>query len=397
MRVLVLTSFYPPHHLGGYEVACESAVRGLRERGHEVRVLTSSFRNPGVSGGDDAVRELHLFWEAGEWRRPGLVGAVGATRQDLGVLERAVAEHRPDLVWCWQMSALSKSLLSRCAAIGVPIALAVHDLWPLYDLRPDPWLRWVRGWRAPVGWLLSGIARLPRDPPDLRRAAASYNSAWTRERVVRAGITAEGPVIPPGVDLERFAPTPPAPGPVRRFLHVGRIEPRKGPTVAVEALAHLGDAGIADATLTLVGPSERGHAREVEAAARRLGLGGRVVVEGAIRREDMPAAYARHDAVIHSATWEEPFGLTIVEAMACGRPVIVSPTGGAKEIVTESNALTFPPGDAEACAKRMWQLASDPALASRLAEEGLRTAARYSEREVNGADEEHLRSVVERS
>src|SRR5881397_383296 len=183
MRVLVLSSLYPPHHLGGYEVACESMVHGLRARGHEVRVLAGEYRNPDIPEEDDVDRDLRLFWEAGEWRRPGLIGAVGATRHDLRAFDRIVTDLRPDVVWAWQMTALSKSLLSRCDEIGVPLVLAVHELWPLYDLGPDPWLRWVRGPRAPLGVGLGAMLRLPTDPPDLRRTAASFNSEWTRRKV----------------------------------------------------------------------------------------------------------------------------------------------------------------------------------------------------------------------
>jgi glycosyltransferase involved in cell wall biosynthesis len=395
MRILVLSSFYPPHHLGGYEIACESAVRGLRERGHELRVVTSRHRTPDVSEDGDADRVLHLFWEAGEWRRPGLAGAVRATREDLRALERIVDEFRPDAVWAWHMAALSKSLLQWCLGRGLPLALAVHDLWPLYDIDPDPWLRWTRGARAPVGGVVGRMAGLPTRPLDLRGAAAvSYNSEWTRGQVAGSGLVPDGPVVYPGLDAVAFRPTPLRADAIRRFLVVGRVERRKGPSIAVEALARLRAAGIGDATLHLHGRSERGHRAELERLAGGLGLADAVTFGESSDRGDMGAVYAGHDAVIHAATWDEPFGLTIAEAMATGRPVIASPTGGATEIVHDGNALTFRPGDVDGCAKRMWQLASDPGLADRLVTEGLRTAERFTERAATDAHERHLMSAL---
>ena len=397
MRILVLSSFYPPHHLGGYEVLCEAAVRGMRERGHEVRVLTSRYRRDGAGGDGDADRSLHLFWDDGEWQRPGLAGAIRRTRDDLGVLDQELAGFGPDVVWAWHMAAVSKSLLSACVARGLPVVLSILDAWPIYDMAPDPWLRWTRGWRAPVGRPLGLAARLPVRPLRLGDlAGASYCSAWMRDVVVGAGAAPTGPVIHPGVDpsfLEAFRE---ASRPVRKFLVVGRVEPRKGPAVAVEALSRIRSAGIDDATLAIHGFSERGHRSELEALARRLGVGDAVTFGQSASRAELPGVYAAHDAVVHAATWEEPFGLVLLEAMACGRPVIASPTGGAKEIVTDDNALTFPPGNVEACAKRMWQLASDPSLAARLSEAGRQTAARFSEDEAVRAHEEQLRSVVER-
>jgi glycogen(starch) synthase len=395
MRILVLTSLYPPHHLGGYEIACRSTVRGLRHRGHDVSVLASRYRVDGVADDEEAERSLRLFWEAGKWNRPGLRGAVQATRNDIATLRRALTRFRPDLVWAWHMAGISKSLLSECAARGLPMVFAVHDLWPLYDLKPDPWLRWTRGWRFPVGRGLGTWLGLPARALDIRAAArASYNSDWTREQVVRSGVLGDGPVIYPGVDLSLFGNAPGPQRPIRRFLVVGRIEPRKAPAVVVEALAQLRGAGIEDATLTVMGSSERNHLKELEALAQRLRVEDAVTFRRAVPYERMPGVYAEHDAVIHAAVWDEPFGLTIVEAMACRRPVIASPTGGANEVVSDANALTFSPGDAEACAKRMWQLATDPTLSPRLVAEGEKTAKRFSQETSTRAHEEHLRSVL---
>lgn len=397
MRLLVVSSFYPPHHLGGYELACAASVEGLRARGHEVEVLTTTFRTAsGATRPEPAgvARELELYWEDGAWRRPGFTGAVESTLADLAALDRAVRRSRPDAIWAWQLAAVSKSLLVTAARAGLPAVLVLHDLWPLYD-RADPWLRWSRGPRRPFGLLAGRRHGLPTRGPDLRRVAgASYNSGWTRDQLAAAGITPEGPVIPPAVDPARFAPGAP-PSRARRFLHVGRVEPRKGPAVAVRALAEGRAAGLEDATLTLAGPSEAGHAQEVLALAARLGVAEAVRYLGEVDPEAVPELYRSHDAVIHSATWEEPFGLVIVEAMACGRPVIASPTGGALDLVADGvNALAFAKGDAAACARRMRELADDPALIERLVAEGRRTAERFTVTSMVEAHEAHLRQAL---
>jgi glycosyltransferase involved in cell wall biosynthesis len=397
MRLLVLSAFYPPHHLGGYELACEAAVEGLRGRGHDVEVLTTTFRTAAGQGEperDGVARELELYWSDGAWRRPNLSGTIEATHRDVAAFQRAVARSRPDAVWVWHLAGVSKSLLVRAEELGVPVMLALHDLWPLYDT-VDPWLRWVAGAAGVVGRSVARREGLPRVAPTLRgMAGASYNSAWTRDQLAGAGRTPDGPVIPPPVD-PRFTPNPPPPE-IRGFLHLGRIEPRKGPMVAVEALARAHAAGLRDATLTLAGASERGHIDEVLSRARALGVGEAVTYAGFVRREDVPELYRDHDAVVHSAVWEEPFGLTLVEAMASGRPVIASPTGGTLGIVAEGeNALTFPKGDAAACARRMVELANDPALAARLVAAGGETASRYGDDAVVDAHERHLTETLE--
>jgi glycosyltransferase involved in cell wall biosynthesis len=401
MRLLVLSSFYPPHHLGGYELAAESAVEGLRARGHDIQVLTSVFRTADGEREPEppsVARDLHLYWRDGAWDRPAsLEASATAAREDLDAFDRAVERARPDAVWAWHLAALSKSLLARAGERGLPVVLALHDLWPLYD-RVDPWLRWLRGVRKPAGLAAARREGLPTAPPDLRTlAGASYNSLWTRGELFGGGRTPDGPVIHPPVDPERFAPGPPVPTPIRRFLHLGRVEPRKGPMVAVRALAHARAGGLADATLTLAGPSEGGHAEEVLALAVKLGIPEAVSYLGPVDRAAVPDLYRSHDAVIHSATWEEPFGLVPVEAMATGRPVIASPTGGALETVEDgTNALAFPKGDAGACAAAMVRLAADPSLAEALVREGFATAARFGPNAITPAHEAHLREVLGR-
>jgi glycosyltransferase involved in cell wall biosynthesis len=77
------------------------------------------------------------------------------------------------------------------------------------------------------------------------------------------------------------------------------------------------------------------------------------------------------DVVVHASTQPEPFGLVIAEAMACGRPVVVSAAGGAGEIVRDGiDALAVPPGDAAAMAEAIRRLAEDAELRARMGAAG---------------------------
>jgi glycosyltransferase involved in cell wall biosynthesis len=107
--------------------------------------------------------------------------------------------------------------------------------------------------------------------------------------------------------------------------------------------------------------------------AERLGVSSRVGFTGFVAE---PAAAMRAlDLVVHASTEPEPFGLVIVEAMACGRAVIVSDAGGAAELIASGvNALVHAPGNAEQLAERITELAADPALRARLGAAGRTTA-----------------------
>jgi len=84
---------------------------------------------------------------------------------------------------------------------------------------------------------------------------------------------------------------------------------------------------------------------------------------------DMAPVYKRHDVLIHTPEWEEPFPLAALEAMACGLPVISSTAGGAEELIRHGeNGLTYPPGDAAQLAARMQELQLSPALRYQMAD-----------------------------
>jgi glycosyltransferase involved in cell wall biosynthesis len=99
-------------------------------------------------------------------------------------------------------------------------------------------------------------------------------------------------------------------------------------------------------------------------------------------QENPVEAFRSLDIVVHASTQPEPFGLTIVEAMACAKPVVVAQAGGAAELFRHGqDALGFAPGDAEALAAAMNQLVADPCLRRRLGENARRTVLARFHRE----------------
>jgi glycosyltransferase involved in cell wall biosynthesis len=112
---------------------------------------------------------------------------------------------------------------------------------------------------------------------------------------------------------------------------------------------------------------------ELREVVRALGLEGRVGFTGFVADSSM--AMRALDVVVHASTEPEPFGLVIAEAMACGKPVIVSRAGGATELIDQGiNALAFTPGDAPALARCIEELTGDPILRERLGRAGRTTA-----------------------
>lgn len=183
-------------------------------------------------------------------------------------------------------------------------------------------------------------------------------------------------VIPSAVNIERFSPVPreearrriglDEAGPV--VVYVGRMLPRKDVRNVIEAVARLENV-----TLLLVGgetaepdPQRTPEIGVLQALARERGIAHRVCFVGKRQPDELAYYYAAGDVAV-TTPWYEPFGLTPLEAMACGRPVIGSAVGGiAFTIRAGETGFLVPPRDPEALAARLRQVLGNDSLRARL-------------------------------
>ncbi len=378
MRILVLTNMYPPHAYGGYEQLCQDVVTRWRAAGHQVLVLTSTVRVPGVDDGpeppDDVRRQLGIYWADHEIVNPPLRVRYRMERANRKALDAAVEDFAPDVVSAWAMGAMSLGALGTVARRGLPVVSVLCDEWPCYAPEVDAWMRPLRTHRrlARVVGLLTG---LEVDLPPLDSAGtgcfiSQFLLDTVRERspwsfpdatVVYAGIkTEEFPFVEAGDDAFGW-----------RLLYVGRIDPRKGIETVVHALAECPES----ATLAVVGGGDDRHLSELRAVAASLGLEDRVRFSSSPRAELADVMHAA-DALVFPSVWDEPFGLVPLEAMSAGLPVLGTPVGGAAEFLVDGvNCLRFPPGDIGALVDALHRLAGDPPLRARLVAGGRATAA----------------------
>jgi glycosyltransferase involved in cell wall biosynthesis len=176
-----------------------------------------------------------------------------------------------------------------------------------------------------------------------------------------------GEVLHPGVDLDRFTPSP-LPAAPPKALVLGALVAWKRPQLALAVAARLPELHVTVAGATLPGDDGRLEARLRAEAAR---LGARVRIAGPV--EDVPAALAAHHALLHCAD-AEPYGLALVEALAAGRPVVAPDSAGPREIVRAGAGRLYAPGDPEMAAQALRAALDDPgapAAARRRAEQAV--------------------------
>jgi glycosyltransferase involved in cell wall biosynthesis len=157
------------------------------------------------------------------------------------------------------------------------------------------------------------------------------------------------------------------------LLFVGTIEPRKNLPLLLEALALL----VQHLDVHLVVAGRPGWLEQDSlAAVGRLGLDGRVTFVGSLAEEPLAVLYS-HAAVLAYPSLYEGFGLPLVEAMACGAPVVSSDAGPMPEVVGDA-AVLLPPTDPRAWADALGRVLSDPATAAELRLRGIARAAEFS-------------------
>lgn len=211
-------------------------------------------------------------------------------------------------------------------------------------------------------------------------------------------------MVPAGVDVDLFRPEPgprddevtaavPADVPVALF--VGRLQPLKGPDVAIEALARLRQV-VPDARLVVVGGvSGAGEGvagpDELDGLADRLGIGDAVTILPAMSQDRLAAWYRRAQVVVVPSR-SETFGLVALEAQACATPVVAAQVGGLEYVVRDGGTLVAG-HDPATWADAMAAPLTDPALAARTGAAG-RAWARASSWDATVDRLEHVYGAV---
>jgi len=250
---------------------------------------------------------------------------------------------------------------------------------------------WARPRHTPLVWHIHDYVRSRRLVSRLLRLfSGACTMAITNSQSVAADLSALLPdlrvvTIYNAIDLKRFAPVgskldldaraglaPAAAGTVRVGL-VATLARWKGHRVFLEALSRLASE-MPIRGYVIGGPiyqtdGSQWSLAELKQEANRLGLAGVVGFTGFV--DDAAAAMRSLDIVVHASTEPEPFGMVIIEAMACEKALIASHAGGASELFIDGeDALAHRPGDAETLASEIRRLAGDTELRQRLGKAG---------------------------
>jgi glycosyltransferase involved in cell wall biosynthesis len=336
-----------------------------RDLGVRVRLLPMP---GGLAGlGTSGLREVGRVRRACSLARRGAAAGWALWRY-ARCLRAVIGELEPDVV---HSNGVKFHLLTRLAGLRrCPVVWHVRDFLSLRPLLA-PALRWASAGAGGAIAISHAVARdvrkvLPRLSPRV-----VYNAVDT-------DTFSPGPAD--GSRLDALAGLPPAEAGTLRVGLVATFARWKGQELFLEAAARLfREWPQYPARFYLIGGAiyqtngSQFSEQELRSKAAALGLRQQV---GLIDFQRQTAdVYRALDVVVHASTQPEPFGRTVVEAMACGRPVVVARDGGAAELFAhDHDAVGFVPGSADALAAAVRRLAGDPDACRRIGENARRTA-----------------------
>jgi glycosyltransferase involved in cell wall biosynthesis len=353
MKILVAHNYYKLR--GGEDVVFESEVDLLLGGGHEVQTL-KVFNDDVKSVGAKAAA---------------LLGTVRNNRGIETVL-RAIEAFRPDVVHFHNIfPLLSPAVYSACRKAGVAVVQTLHNFRPICPgsllLRDGQICQLcVNGSSVPgilhrcyrnsfvssaaAARMVSVHRQRGTWRSDVDRYIALTN--FGRDKFVEAGFPAERIEVKPNFMADPGAP--PSDRERSGVLYVGRLSPEKGVSILLQACRQL------DCTLRIVGTGP-------DLPALKAQAGDKVSFLGALDRTSVLAEMARARVVVAPSIWFEGFGIVVVEAFACGTPVIASRLGALAEIVEDGvTGALVPPNDPVQLSDQLAAFLSNPGLTSRL-------------------------------
>ncbi len=359
IKILVVSNFFPPYFVGGYELGCADVVDGLGRRDNKIAVLTGMYgvNRAVVEGPVHRLMDIRWTWPTGI---KGVLAILQRERRNQQAFRKLVKEFSPDVVYFWHVGFGCTSLVHDACRMGLPSVCFVSDSWfseiesldglsrLLNDQSPSLGRRAVR-------FLMTSALRalnctLPQGTPNL--SLVQFCSRYLRDNSSQAidAVNTKTVVRHWGVKASHFSPGNIA-WPPQKLLYAGRISPEKGLHTALDAFIEMQQQGHRELTFTIVGEAiDQSYMNRLRSKIEASGCPEHFLLLGKVPRAEMVSVYASHDILIFPSEWPEPFSIALLEAMASGMAIVGTTTGGTGEILVDSQTgVTFEAGNAEAC------------------------------------------------
>ncbi|MBU1863091.1 MAG: glycosyltransferase family 4 protein [Candidatus Omnitrophica bacterium] len=362
LRIAQMHWGFPPI-IGGVETHLCILLPTFVEMGHTVSLLTGSVQGEpqevnykGVHVQRTPIMDLNWLFKR---------GLIGIEQEVTDVFTTFINKHKPDIIHVHNMHYFSKAhaqILERLTLKkGIPLFLTAHNVWDdmlFFELTTE--IKWTH---------IIAVSHF------IEKELIGIGCNQRNITTVHHGVDEK--IFHPAINPNKIFKKYPQLQGKQIFFHPARMGWAKGCDVSIKAL-RLVKARVPNAMLILAGTKniiDWGLSQQKDIAymvhlIEKLKVRDNVLLDF-YSLEDMPQMYAASDVCIYPSNAFEPFGLTMLEAMACAKPMIVTKMGGMPEIIQDGiNGYVVPPKDYEQLASRIVQLFGDAELRARLGRVG---------------------------
>jgi glycosyltransferase involved in cell wall biosynthesis len=387
MRILICSSFFPPHYLGGAELVAYKQATILLSLGHDVRVFSGRLAGPlirsrGVKVDRGVLHTTRVGLSAQDISGTSWNFRNAAILREFG---HVLDEFSPDLVHFHNLVGLSLTMIDECHTRRLPTVMTLHDYWGICfknTLLKNDGRLCHRGGLDCLGCreMLTGDLPLPTPVRNahvlwsLRKVTRMIApSRYLAEQYAANGISRQKiSVIKNGIDIDNFR-LPQRRNGLLTLGFIGHLGKHKGLDILLHALSFVDVKRI---HLLVVGTGE--EAEQLKASCRELGLHQHITFSGHVENARIASIYQQIDVLIVPSVWPENSPVTITEAMASRIPVIASDIGGIGELVEDGvTGFLVPVRDSQAMAERIGRFLAHPELKQEMGQRGLAKIQQY--------------------
>lgn len=332
MKVLFISNLFPPHFIGGYEIACKDTYQLLNDNKVECKVLTSDFTNNDYLNNKlniskkseiDVLRILKLHTDFKSPKNTLNYNLID--KQNARIISEYVELFQPDIIYCWNIYGLGTGFLSNINSKRT--VFHIMDLSVL--IYQFTFIKWLKS------FIFSNRNKTTEFSKYLRNAI--FISNFVAEKFSKFQLWNKSVIYPfleeSSSDLIKFEYSTKD---IWKCVFIGQIEHHKGVIELCKTLKEINNVfGNQKFQLHIYGASLSGLE---DAINNEFDF---VSIFKGWPRERIFKKLKTYDIGFFPSVWEEPFGIAQIEMMAIGLPVFSSGRGGSKEVLNINNSIQF--------------------------------------------------------
>jgi glycosyltransferase involved in cell wall biosynthesis len=321
MKILTITNYYPPHFIGGYEIACKETMDFLKARGHEVVVVTSDYAKS-QNKEDNVLRKMHLT----DYSKTSKIQKKTDEYKNYKIISDAIRMIKPDLVYIWSLRGLGLYLIEAVEEQNIPKVFEIGDFWMYGYMQKESKLKQIIKSFLPCF-----------NTKEVKITPSICVSNWVAkemQEVYKSDTTYTYPnatLIPKKKVYKNNTDI--------RFIFAGRIEEEKGLDLAIDALNRFALIHPkSHFSFDIYGSGDESYIDKCKRMAKPIAS--KVNFRGKVQSKKQ--IYADASILLMPTRMREPFGLVVIEAMAYRCAVIATNVYGPSEIIDHGkNGLLF--------------------------------------------------------